>query len=93
MWNSKAHICFSECTDNDHCSSFEQCKGWGCRLLKYIPDSLPKSEREKAKIFSAVYSQAENLGVIHCKNFNSLRIEEVLDDEDQLRLIIELGGR
>lgn len=46
---------------------------------------------EKAAIFSAVYSQAEQLGVIHCKNFNPLGIDEVLDDDVQLRLIIGSG--
>lgn len=47
---------------------------------------------EKAEIFSAVYSKAEQLGVIRCKNFNPLRIDEVLDDDVQLRLIIGLEG-
>lgn len=92
MWNSKAHNCFSECEGIDYCFSFGELRGWGCRLLKFVPESLPTTEREKAKVFSAVYSRAEQLGVIHCKNFDSLRIEEVLDDDAQLRAIIELGG-
>lgn len=47
---------------------------------------------EKAEVFSSVYSSAEQLGVIHCKNFNPLRIDEVLDEDDQLRLILDTGG-
>lgn len=91
MWNTEVENCFSQCTDKDYCNSFKTCKGWGCRLLRYIPKSMPTSEYERAKIFSAVYSEAEKLGVIHCKNFNSLRIDEVLEDDQQLRLILDSG--
>lgn len=91
MWNNDAEICFSKCEGRDYCNSFDHCRGWGCRLLRYVPASFPRTEMEKAEIFSAVYSKAEQLGVIHCKNFNPLRIDEVLDDDAQLRLILGSG--
>ena len=56
------------------------------------PGDLSPYEMEKAEVFSSVYSSAEQLGVIHCKKFNPLRIDEVLDDDDQLRLILDTGG-
>lgn len=59
-------------------------------MLRHIPSAFPRTEMEKAEIFSDVYSKAEQLGVIRCKNFNPLRIDEVLDDDVQLRLIIGL---
>lgn len=87
----EADICSSHRTGSGYCKSFPTCKGWGCRLLRLVPTSMPTSEYERAKIFSAVYSEAEKLGVINCKFFNSMRIEEVLENDEQLRLIIELG--
>lgn len=87
-----AKSCLSKYTGQDYCQSFKSCRGWGCRLLKFIPESMPTSDYEKAKIFSAVYSEAEKLGVIHCKKFNSLRIDEVLDNDEQLRLILGCRG-
>ena len=91
MWNNEAEICFSECDGPDYCKSFDRCKGWGCRLLQYVPAVLPRTEMEKAEVFSEVYSRAEQLGVIHCNNFTPLRIDEVLDDNDQIRLILGSG--
>lgn len=91
MWNNEAEKCFSNCAGLGYCESFDHCRGWGCRLLRYIPETFPRTEMEKAEIFSAVYSKAEQLGVIHCKNFNPLGIDEVLDDDVQLRLIIGSG--
>lgn len=90
MWNNEAEKCFSYCVGSDYCKSFDHCRGWGCRLLRHIPSAFPRTEMEKAEIFSDVYSKAEQLGVIRCKNFNPLRIDEVLDDDVQLRLIIGL---
>lgn len=87
----KAEQCFSNCTDKEYCKSFPTCKGWGCRLLNFIPKQMPTTEYERAKIFSAVYSKAEQLGVIQCKNFNPLRIDEVLEDDYQLRKILGCG--
>lgn len=92
MWNNEAEICFSKCKGCGYCNSFRNCRGWGCRLLRFVPATLPRTEMEKAEVFSAVYSRAEQLGVIHCKNFNPLRIDEVLDDDEQLRLILGSGG-
>lgn len=91
MWNIEAQNCFSNCKGADYCKSFKTCKGWGCRLLRHIPKSMPTTEYERAKIFSAVYSEAEKLGVIHCKNFNPLRIDEVLENDEQLHLILSYG--
>lgn len=91
MWNNDAEICFSKCDGPDYCKSFDHCIAWGCRLLRYVPATLPRTEMEKAEIFSAVYSRAEQLGVIRCQNFNPLGIDEALDDEVQLRLIIGSG--
>lgn len=87
----EADICSSNRTDSGYCKSFPICKGWGCRLLRYIPKAMPNSDYDRAKIFSAVYSEAEKLGVINCKFYNSMRIDEVLESDEQLRLIMELG--
>lgn len=89
MWNNEAEICFSKCDDPDYCKSFDHCSGWGCRLLRYVPATFPRTEKEKAEIFSSVYSRAEQLGVIRCQKFNPLGIDEALDNEAQLRLIID----
>lgn len=91
MWNNEVEICLSKCDGPDYCKSFDHCRAWGCRLLRYVPATIPRTEMEKAEIFSAVYSRAEQLGVIRCKNFNPLGIDEALDDEVQLRLIIGFG--
>ena len=91
MWNNEVEKCCAHCTGSEYCHSFQNVKGWGCRLLKFIPKTMPTTEYERAKIFSAVYSDAEKLGVIQCQNFNPLRIDEVLEDMDQLRLILESG--
>ncbi len=87
-----AKECFSNYSSIDYCNSFPTCKGWGCRLLQFIPKSMPTSEYERAKIFSAVYREAEILGVVLCENFNPLRIDEVLEDDEQLRLIFGCRG-
>lgn len=92
MWNIEAKTCSDNFAGSDYCNSFPTCKGWGCRLLRFIPKSIPTTEYERAKIFSAVYSEAEKLGVINCENFNPLRIDEVLESDEQLRLIIDYGG-
>ena len=83
-----ADDCYKNFTGSDYCKSFPNCAGWGCRLLKYIPTSMPTSEYDKAKIFSVVYSEAEKLGVTHCKNFRSLMIDETLENDEQLRQIL-----
>lgn len=52
---------------------------WGCRLLTTPFDETPKTEKEKAKLFSAVYREAKYKGVLECPHYDSLFIDEVLD--------------
>lgn len=63
------------------------CKGWGCRLIRIFPNSIPKTERERGKLFSKVYTEAENLGVLECPFYRPTIIDEVVEDSTTLELI------
>lgn len=57
-----------------HCSLTQ----WGCRFLSTPIKDTPTTEKEKAKLFSAVYREAKQKGVLECPHYNSLFIDEVL---------------
>jgi hypothetical protein len=66
------------------------CKGWGCRLIRIFPDSIPETERERGKLFSKVYTEAENLGVLECPFYRSTIIDEVVENMSDLTSIMAL---
>lgn len=76
---SKIYECFSKRTSSKHCSLTFNNKGWGCRFLVTPIAESPATEKEKAKIFSAVYREAKHKGVLDCPHYRSLFIDEVLE--------------
>lgn len=89
MWNIEVEKCFTNSSDINYCNSFDNSKGWGCRLIRVIPDYVPKSNRGKAELFSKVYTMAENIGILECPNFVSTSIDDVVENESELRSIIK----
>ncbi len=64
------------------------CKGWGCRLIRVFPDSIPETDRERGKLFSKVYTEAENLGVLDCPFYRSTIIDEVVENRSAITSIM-----
>lgn len=52
---------------------------WGCRFLTTPFGNTKKTEKEKAKLFSAVYREAKSKGVLDCPHYNSLLIDKALE--------------
>lgn len=78
--NSIISICSSQCSNQEYCQLTPTCKGWGCRFLGTPIDRLPTTDKEKAKLFSKVYREAKEKGVLECPHYRSLFIDEVLDN-------------
>lgn len=76
--NQLIQICFRERTSELECSLTPTCKGWGCRFLSTPINDIPTTEKEKAKLFSTVYREAKQKGVLECPHYRSLFIDEVL---------------
>lgn len=72
--------CFSRRRDDTYCSLTPTCKGWGCRFLGTPINEIPVTEKEKAKLFSAVYREAKQKGVLECPHYRSIFIDEVLEN-------------
>ncbi len=66
-------------------------EGWGCRLLTCMPESLPQTEQDKARLFANVYRYAENLGVLACPHYDEQTIDRTLDDTLQLASMVHLS--
>lgn len=77
--NQQIQSCSSKRTSSKYCSLTPTCKGWGCRFLATPITASPATEKEKAKIFSAVYREAKHKGVLDCPHYRSLLIDEVLE--------------
>lgn len=75
--NQLIKICSHNRTTGHHCPHTN--KGWGCRFLVTPITDTPTTEKEKAKLFSAVYREAKQKGVLECPYYRSLIIEKVLD--------------
>lgn len=73
-------ICSNRWNSPTHCQLTPTCKGWGCRFLATPIDELPTTTKEKAKLFSKVYREAKEKGVLECPHYRSLFIDEVLED-------------
>ena len=65
-------------------------EGWGCKLITCMPDTIPTTEREKARLFAKVYRYAESVGVLECPHYDERAIDRTLDDASELREMIHL---
>lgn len=66
--------------------------GWGCRLLTCMPESLPQTEQDKARLFANVYRHAENMGVLNCPHYDEQTIDRTIDDAEQMASMVHLGN-
>jgi hypothetical protein len=48
---------------------------------------LPTTDKEKAKLFSKVYREAKEKGVLECPHYRSLFIDEVLENIEKSNVI------
>lgn len=71
----------------NHCSLTPACKGWGCRFLATPIEEIPATDKEKAKLFSKVYREAKEKGVLECPHYRSLFIDEVLENIEKSNVI------
>lgn len=85
--NSIILKCYKARKGNYYCSLTPTCKGWGCRFLGTPITEIPAIEKEKAKLFSAVYREAKQKGVLECPHYRSLFIDEVLENISKMQLI------
>lgn len=85
----KIHItkCSSIYKGTNHCSLTPTCKGWGCRFLATPIDEIPITDKEKAKLFSKVYREAKEKGVLECPHYRPLFIDEVLENINKSNVI------
>ena len=88
MMYREVQNCARRRTDETWCSMTNDCKGWGCRLIRIFPASIPETERERGKLFSKVYTEAENLGVLDCPFYHSTIIDEVVESRSALTSIM-----
>lgn len=75
-------------SNESYCSLTPTCKGWGCRFLSTPIDKIPTADKEKAKLFSKVYREAKEKGVLECPHYRSLFIDEVLENIDKSNIMI-----
>lgn len=57
-----------------------------------MPESVPHTEREKAKLFANVYRYAEKVGVLECPHYDESVIDRTLDDTLQMASMVHLGS-
>lgn len=72
--------CSCQWNSDSHCQLTPTSKGWGCRFLGTPIDETPITEKEKAKLFSKVYREAKEKGVLDCPHYRSIFIDEVLEN-------------
>lgn len=77
--------------EGSKCRLSSALEGWGCKLLTCMPESIPHTEREKARLFTNVYRYAEKVGVLECPHYDETAIDRTLDDAPQLASMINLG--
>ncbi len=66
-------------------------EGWGCRLLTCMPERLPQTEQDKARLFTNVYRHAEKMGILNCPHYDEHTIDRTLDDTQQLASMVLLS--
>ncbi len=67
------------------------CSGWGCRLLTVVPDVIPSTSKDRAKLFSRIYRLAEDLGVLECPHFNERALDALVDNDSLIAEVISLA--
>lgn len=87
--NSLINQCKMYYKDSQHCQLSPTCKGWGCRFLGTPIEQLPTTDREKAKLFSKVYREAKEKGVLECPHYRSLFIDEVLENINESNVTLQ----
>ncbi len=75
--------CACNRTNEQHCQLTPSVKGWGCKFLSTPIDHVNMTEKEKAQLFSKVYREAKQKGVIDCPHYRSIFIDEVLENINQ----------
>lgn len=78
MNNNLISTCSKNRTNEKYCSP--SCQGWGCRFLTTPIEEIPKSIKEKAKLFVKVYREAKRKGILQCPHYRAAFIDEVLDN-------------
>ena len=73
------------------CRLSNDLEGWGCRLLTCMPESIPRTEKDKARLFANVYRYAEKVGVLQCPYYDETTIDRTLKDTTQLSYMVHLG--
>ena len=81
--------CSSQWNNPNHCQLTPICKGWGCRFLGTPIVELPTTDKEKAKLFSKVYREAKEKGVLECPHYRSLFIDEVLENINESNVTLQ----
>ena len=81
--------CLCQWKNPKHCSLTPTCKGWGCRFLGTPIEELPTTDKEEAKLFSQVYREARNKGVLECPHYRSLFIDEVLENINESNVTLQ----
>lgn len=82
-------ICMKNRTGEDWCRYSPSCKGWGCRLLMEVPDSVPRTKMQRAELFARIYRAADYSGVLECPYFKESMIDKVLEDKKALSELIK----
>lgn len=80
MTNYNIIKCSNKFINRKHCQLSPTCKGWGCRFLTTPIEEIPVTVQEKAKLFSKVYREAKQKGVLECPHYRSMFIDEVLEN-------------
>lgn len=75
-------------TGKDWCKLSSECLGWGCRHILVIPNKVPTTELERAKLFSKVYKLIERTGIKDCPFFDETYIDQVLESPTKISEII-----
>lgn len=78
--SKKIRNCIINRNSSTHCQLSPTCKGWGCRFLTTPIEEIPVTVQEKAKLFSKVYREAKQKGVLECPHYRSMFIDEVLEN-------------
>ncbi len=81
--------CSCQWKSSNHCQLTPTSKGWGCRFLATPIEELPTTDKEKAKLFSKVYREAKEKGVLECPHYRSLFIDEVLENINESNVTLQ----
>jgi len=77
--------CATNKIGSNYCSLTPTCKGWGCRFLSTPIEFVPITTTEKAELFTRVYKEAKEKGILECPHYRPLFIDEVLDNHELLK--------